>query len=264
MHILVTNDDGIHAPGIFELQSELRTIPGAKVTVMAPATNQSLAGHRKTMSKPLRIDPVTLPDGTRAFACDGSPADAIALALMGYIDEKVDLVVSGINQGANMGQDITYSGTVTAAMEAAIFGVPAFAVSLDSYDQQRFAHGAAFAAQLAPFVLEHGLPEFSLLNVNIPLEPPKGVRVTRQGRRHYYDELITRTDPMGRPYYWIANIEPPGGDTEMVGTDVWAVANGYISVTPIKLDMTHTDLLPGLNKWKVPKLVPDETVSATE
>lgn len=255
MHILVTNDDGIHAPGIFELQSELRTVPGAKVTVMAPATNQSLAGHRKTMSKPLRIDPVTLPDGHRAYACDGSPADAIALALMGFLNEKVDLVVSGINQGANMGQDITYSGTVTAAMEAAIFGLPAFAVSLDSYDQQRFSHGARFAAQLAPLVAQHGLPEFTLLNVNIPLEAPKGVKVTRQGRRHYYDELITREDPMGRPYYWIANEKPPGGDTERVGSDVWAVANGYISVTPINLDMTHAATLPQLDQWQIPNLV---------
>ncbi len=258
MHILVTNDDGIHAPGIFELQSELRTIPGVKVTVMAPAMNQSLAGHRKTMSKPLRIDDVMLPDGTHAFACDGSPADAIALAVMGYIDDKVDLVVSGINQGANMGQDITYSGTVTAAMEAAIFGIPAFAVSLDSYDQQRFSHGARFAAQLAPVVYEHGLPEFSLLNVNIPLDEPRGVKITRQGRRHYYDELITRLDPAGRPYYWIGNKKPPGGDTEMVGTDVWAVANGYISITPIKLDMTHGTMLPDLNAWQIPTLLPDE------
>jgi 5'-nucleotidase len=251
MHILVTNDDGIHAPGIMALYTALRAIKGAKVTVMAPAQNQSAVGHRKTLREPLRIRPVALPDGTTGYACSGSPADAIALALLGYIKEPVDIVVSGINQGANVAQDITYSGTVTAAMEAAIFGVPAIAVSLDSYTEPAFEHAAAFAAQLTPVTLEKGLPELTLLNVNVPLGLVKGVRVTRQGRRRYHDKLVERIDPMGEPYYWIGG-ERPTGDVEEVGTDLWAVANGYISVTPIRLDMTDQQLISTVEKWEFP------------
>ncbi len=248
MHVLVTNDDGIFAPGILALESALRQTPGVKVSVVAPAENQSAVGHRKTLRDPLRIRPVTLSDGTPGHACSGSPADAIALALMGYIEEPVDIVVSGINQGANLAQDITYSGTVTAAMEAAIFGVPAVAISLDSYTEPAFEEAAAFAAYLAPIVARRGLPELTLLNVNVPLGTIKGVKVTRQGRRRYHDVLVRRIDPMGRPYYWIGG-EAPTGDTEEVGTDVWAVANGYISITPIRLDMTDHELMREVESW---------------
>src|SRR5690349_13847045 len=142
MHILVTNDDGITAPGIASLAAALRRIPDAKVSVMAPAQNQSAAGHRKTLMDPLRIGAAHLLDGTEGYACSGSPADAIALALLGFVKEKVDIVVSGINMGANLAQDITYSGTVTAAMEAAIAGLPAIAVSLDSFDMADFSPAA--------------------------------------------------------------------------------------------------------------------------
>lgn len=250
MHILVTNDDGIRAPGIFALQQALRTVPGAKVTVMGPAENQSAVGHRKTLFEPMRIDQVTLPDGVEAFACSGSPADSIALALMGYIAEKVDIVVSGVNKGPNMGQDITYSGTVTAAMEGAIFGLPAIAVSLDSYTEPKFETAANFAAKLVPHVLEHGLPELTLLNVNVPPDPVKGVQITRQGKRLYHDELVERYDPGGRPYYWIGG-ERPTGDVEKVGTDVWAVENGYISISPIHLDMTVHQFMDNLKGWEI-------------
>lgn len=237
MHILVTNDDGIYAPGIYALQAALRTIKGAKVTIVAPAENQSAVGHRKTLRDPLRIRPAALTGGIEGYACSGSPADSIALALMGFLKEPVDIVVSGINQGANLAQDITYSGTVTAAMEAVLFGVPAIAISLDSYTEPEFEQAARFARQLTPIVLEKGLPELTLLNVNVPYGQVKGVRVTRQGRRRYHDQLIERMDPNGRPYYWIGGGRPTG-DTEDTGTDVWAVAQGYISVTPIWLDLT--------------------------
>jgi 5'-nucleotidase len=248
MHILVTNDDGVFAPGIAALAAALLALRDAKVTIVAPAQNQSAVGHRKTLRDPLRIDQVVLSDGTPGHACSGSPADAIALALMGYIKEPVDMVVSGINQGTNVAQDITYSGTVTAAMEAVICGVPAMAVSLDSYTEPSFDQAAAFAAQLTPLVLEKGLPELTLLNVNVPLGPARGVSITRQGRRIYHDRLIERIDPMGRPYYWIGG-ERPTGDAEEVGTDIWALAQGYISVTPIRLDMTDQDFMKEVEGW---------------
>ena len=247
-HILVTNDDGVYAPGIFALQKALRLIPDVKLTIMAPAENQSAVGHRKTLRDPMRIDTATLQDGTEAYACSGSPADSIALALMGYIEEPVDIVVSGINQGANLAQDITYSGTVTAAMEAVIFGIPAIAVSLDSFTEPAFEQAATFAAQIAPVVVKQGLPELTLLNINVPYGRVNGVRLTRQGRRRYHDELVERFDPAGRPYYWIGG-DRPTGDTKEVGTDVWAVASGYISVTPIRLDLTARDFLEDLEDW---------------
>jgi 5'-nucleotidase len=248
MHILVTNDDGIYAPGIFALQKALRAIEGATVTIMAPDQNQSAVGHRKTLYDPLRIKPVTLAEGITGFACSGSPADSIALALMGYIKQPVDIVVSGVNQGANLAQDITYSGTVTATMEAAIFGLPAIAVSLDSYEDPDFTTASAFAARMVPIVLENKLPELTLLNVNVPKDPVKGVRVTRQGRRRYHDELVERNDPSGKPYYWIGG-DRPTGDVEEVDTDVWAIAEGYISITPIHLDLTAHTLLPEVKTW---------------
>lgn len=248
MHILVTNDDGIYAPGIYTLQAALRTIPGSTITIVAPDRNQSAVGHRKTMHDPLRVKPVTLDGGITGHACSGSPADAIALALMGYVKEPVDIVVSGINQGPNLAQDITYSGTVTAAMEAAIYGLPAIAISLDSYTEAKFEQAAAFAARLAPVVLKNGLPELTLLNVNVPLGQPKAPKITWQGHRRYHDELIERLDPNGRPYYWIGG-EAPTGDVEEVGSDIWAVAQGHISITPIRLDMTARSMLKPLEAW---------------
>ncbi len=250
MHILVTNDDGISAPGIAALAAALRRIDSAQVSVMAPAQNQSAAGHRKTLHDPMRIQPGQLCDGTDGFACSGSPADAIALALLGFIKQKVDIVVSGVNQGPNLAQDITYSGTVTAAMEAAIFGIPAIAVSLDSFTEPAFDAAAEFAARITPVVVQRGLPRLTLLNVNAPLGEAKGVKVTRQGHRIYRDVLVERIDPMGQPYYWIGG-DRPTGDIEEVGTDVWAVAQGYISITPIRLDMTDLDFLKTVESWNL-------------
>ncbi len=252
MHILVTNDDGVFAPGIFALQKALHAnFPDAQITIMAPMVNQSAVGHRKTLRDPLRIDQVKMVDGTLAHACSGSPADAVSLALMGYIEDKVDIVVSGVNQGGNMGQDVTYSGTVTAAMESVIFGVPAIAISYDSYTDQEFEAGADFAARLVPVVLDHGLPEYTLLNVNIPCRDEfKGVQVTRQGKRLYHDRLIVREDPQGTPYYWIGG-DRPTGEVEEEGTDVWAVDKGYISITPIHLDLTNASFSPEVAGWDI-------------
>ncbi len=251
--ILLTNDDGIEAPGLRALLQAVK--PLARPTILAPDHNWSAAGHTKTMHKPLRVMPYSFdcrgepqsPDGIEAYTTTGTPSDCVALALLGILPEKPDLVVSGINQGANVGHDLTYSGTVAAAMEAVIFGLPAVAVSLDSYESDDFAFAAQVAARIVGQVMEHGLPPGVFLNVNIPCCPPAqiaGVAITRLGRRVYRDLLIERQDPRGQPYYWIGG-EPPGGHLDE-GTDIWAVAHRYISITPVHLDMTAHDLIPEL------------------
>ncbi len=249
-HILVTNDDGIAAPGLLALTEALTAV--GRVSVLAPSRNWSASGHVKTMHKPLRVDAVTLQNGTPALATDGAPSDAVALASLGLVEHPIDLVVSGINRGANLGHDVTYSGTVTAAMEATIAGIPAFAISLDSYTDGNYGVAADFASRLARRVLGNGLPKGTLLSVNVPPLPADeiaGVLVTRMGLRIYRDELVRRLDPRGRPYYWIGGPEPTGIEQE--GTDIWAVANGYISVTPLQLDLTARDLLGTVREWNL-------------
>jgi 5'-nucleotidase len=255
--ILLTNDDGIEAPGLRALLQALR--PLGAVMVFAPDHNWSAAGHTKTMHKPLRVDRYSFdcpptddePDGVKAYTTTGAPSDCVALALLGILPEKPGLVISGINQGANLGHDLTYSGTVAAAMEAVISGLPAVAVSLDSYSSHDFALAAEVAAQIVGQVRERGLPAGTFLNVNVPscaAEEIAGVAITRLGRRVYRDILVERQDPRGRPYYWIGG-EPPSGHLDD-GTDIWAVANGYVSITPIHLDMTAHELIPVLEDWQ--------------
>lgn len=250
-HILLTNDDGVAAPGLTALVHAL--LPLAKVTVFAPNRNWSGGGHVKTLHRPLRARETHLPDGTPAIASDGAPSDCVALAMLGLVPEKIDLVVSGINAGANLGHDLTYSGTVTAAMEAVINGAPGIAVSLcleDPVTECDYGPAAGFAARASQMVLSHGLPKGILLNINVPCgtkNDPQKVRITRQGLRVYRDELVRREDPRGLPYYWIGG-EPPTGVLEE-GSDFWAVTNGFISVTPIQLDLTAHDLLSPLRDW---------------
>jgi 5'-nucleotidase len=246
--ILVTNDDGISAPGLLALKNACAEI--GDVTVLAPDHNWSASGHVKTMHKPLRVSELTLADGTPALSTTGAPSDAVALALLGIVQDPIDLVVSGVNRGPNLGHDVTYSGTVTAAMEATISGIPAIAVSLNSPEHADYSTAARFAALLAREILDRGLSEGMLLNVNVPLlraEELAGIAVTRMGLRIYRDELIRRVDPRGRPYYWIGGPAPTGVEEE--GTDIWAVANHYISVTPIQLDLTAHDLLQAVGEW---------------
>ncbi|MFN2291759.1 MAG: 5'/3'-nucleotidase SurE [Anaerolineae bacterium] len=264
-HILLTNDDGIDAPGLRELLAVL--YPLARVSVFAPDHNWSAAGHTKTMHKPLRVthQPLNLYGDAEtgmgrveveAYTTTGTPSDCVALALLGVLPEKPDLVVSGINQGGNLGHDLTYSGTVAAAMEAVISGLPGIAVSLDSFESQDFAFAARAAARVVEQVLMRGLPSGTMLNVNVPSCPPeeiRGVAITRLGRRVYRDVLVERKDPRGRPYYWIGG-EPPSGHADE-GTDIWAMANGYVSVTPLHLDMTAYDLVPQLEEWPLEDLV---------
>jgi 5'-nucleotidase len=235
MHILLTNDDGVHAPGLFALLQALEVF--AKVTVIAPAQNQSAAGHRKTLHKPLRLEPARLSDGSPAWACSGAPSDCVALALLGFLKTKVDLVVSGINPHYNLGQDVTYSGTVTAALEAVQFGVPGIAVSTDHVlAADDYVQPAHIAAEVAQRLIHQPLPEGVVLSLNIPKTGARGWRLTRQGRRVYRDELVVREDPRGKPYYWIGGEWPTGIADE--GTDIWAVEHGYASITPLDLDLT--------------------------
>ena len=254
MHILVTNDDGVFAPGLLALVKEIRKL--GKVSVLAPDHNWSASGHVKTLSRPLRAKPVQLEDGTPALASDGAPSDCVALAVMGVVEEPIDLVVSGINTNANIGHDVTYSGTVTAAMEGVIAGIPSVAVSLDAPEYHNgsleYATAAIAARRVCEAVVEHGLPKNVLLNVNIPyLEEKeiKGYTISRQGIRIYKDQLVKREDPRGRPYYWIGG-DPPGGVSE-AGTDFGDLASGYVSITPIQLDMTAYSLMEELKSWKI-------------
>ncbi len=248
--ILLTNDDGVDAPGLLALRQALA--PLDNVEIIAPDRNWSAAGHAKTMHRPLRIRPRQLRDGSPAFACDGAPSDCVAVALLGFLKESPRLVVSGINPNANVGSDLTYSGTVAAAMEAALSGIPSIAVSLETNDEfDDYRAAAQYARRLAALVLKEGLPPDTLLNVNAPALPEaeiQGVCVTRTGKRIYNDELVERVDPRGHKYYWIGG-DRPGGETELKGTDIWALANGYISITPIHMDMTNHDLIEKMQGW---------------
>lgn len=247
MHLLLTNDDGISAPGLLALKQALE--PLGQVTVIAPSRNYSAAGHRKTMHKPLRIDAARLDDGAPAWVCSGAPSDCVALALLGFVKEKVDLVVSGINPGPNLGQDLTYSGTVSAALESVIANVPGIAISAEVRGAADYVQAGRVGAAVAQAIASYGLPPGVALNVNVPAGMVRGVRFTRQGWSIFRDRLVERLDPRGRPYYWIGGDRPTGLTDE--GTDFWALENGYVSITPLQLDLTAHSALPALMEWKL-------------
>ena len=251
MHILVTNDDGVQAPGLLALAQEMRKL--GRVTVFAPDHNWSASGHVKTMDRPLRVRETTLADGSAAFMSDGAPSDCVALPMLGLTD-PIDIVVSGINPNANIGHDVTYSGTVTAAMEAVIDGVKGIAVSLHSPEgfkgQLDYSTAALVARRVAEKVMSDGLPEGVVLNVNVPYlkeNELKGYMITRQGLRVYRDALDEIIDPRGRPYYWIGGEAPTGVDEP--GTDFGALTAGYVSITPLQLDLTNYKAMDVLKKW---------------
>lgn len=252
MHIVVTNDDGVYAPGLLALAKEMMKL--GKVSIVAPDHNWSASGHVKTLHRPLRVKEIELDDGTPARACDGAPSDCVALAALGVLPEKIDFVVSGINPNANLGHDVTYSGTVTAAMEGAIWGIPSVAVSVDAPEYHRGPLDYSVAAEMGRRVVEmvaaNPIPHNVLLNVNVPylpLDQLKGFAITRQGLRIYRDELVRREDPRGRPYYWIGGDAPTGVKED--GTDIGELASGYVSVTPIQLDLTAHLMVDQLKKW---------------
>ncbi len=253
MRILLTNDDGIHAPGIHALYRTLCSL--GEVYLVAPERPRSAAGHAITLHKPLRLTAQTVADGIPGHGCSGTPSDCVSLGLEVILEGRCDLVVSGINAGANLGWDLTYSGTVAAAIEGAILKIPSMAISVtleggaDIFD---FAPAAEFAAELAVRMHQNPLPENTLLNVNVPAisrSELQGVEVTHQGKREYFDRIDARTDPTGRPYYWL------GGslreETPDPGSDVHAVLSNRISVTPVHLDMTAYSLIERVAGWEL-------------
>jgi 5'-nucleotidase len=229
--ILVTNDDGIHSQGIIDLARALERV--GDVTVVAPAHEMSAASHSLTLIRPLRIDRVD----DRHFAVDGTPTDCVTIA-MGLLmkDAPPDIVLSGINRGPNLGDDQSYSGTVAGALEASIHGLPGIAVSLVMRRNFDFSYAAEFSARLAGRVLSEGLPKGTLLSVNVPPGPVKGVRITRQGVKVVRPVIIEGFDPRQRPYYWISEERLPAADQP--GTDYDAVRQGYVSITPLCNDLT--------------------------
>ncbi len=246
--ILVTNDDGVQAPGILALAIAMRSL--GDVEVIAPKLNQSASGHKKTLYQDIPVENTVLADGTPALAVSGSPADCIALAALGASTAWApDIVVSGINRGANMGQDITYSGTVTAALEASIQRVPAVAVSLNQRNAdavEDYATAAQIAVAVVRATLKKGLPAFTVLNLNVPAgKNVKGLRLTRQGVRTYLDESAREGS------IWRIVGPEPSGNIEEEGTDLWAVHNGYASLTPIHLDMTVHRFIADLAAWDI-------------
>lgn len=246
--ILITNDDGVESRGLLALKIALERI--GDTIVVAPDTNQSAVGHTKTLMRPLRVRDRVLADGSTAYSVDGSPTDAVSLAFLGHFGVGFDLVASGINYGANLGDDITYSGTVSAAMEAVINDCPAFAISQEYLEHPDFTLAALAAETVARNILERGLGHGELINVNVPAVTPEeceGIEVTRLGKRVYSDELLERKDPRGIPYFWIGG--PPPSGLAVPGTDFHAVINRRIAVTPIHLDLTGRRLLKRMRTW---------------
>jgi len=247
--ILLTNDDGVQSPGLLALKRALE--PVGEVAVLAPDHNWSAGGHAKTMHKPLRVQEVKLADGSTALASNGGPSDCVALAALGVLPRIPDLVISGINPGSNVAQDMTYSGTVAAALEGWISGISSMAISVAAEEgaPPEFACAARVGAIIAGHVLEKGQGQV-LLNVNVPAVPferLRGVEITRLGRRVYRDKLVERSDPRGRKYYWIGG-EPPTGVVDE-GTDVGALAAHRVSVTPLQLDLTSYPMIDQLRSW---------------
>ena len=245
MRILVTNDDGIGAPGLVALTKELVNV--GDVVIVAPERQQSAGGHAITLHKPLRLEPVAFPVAeAEAYATNGTPADCVILGCLG-LAPRPDLVVAGINAGANLGEEVLYSGTVSAAMEAAINGIPAFAISVLAYQDCVFHSAAAFAARLATRLQDLRLPQAGFLNVNVPncsAEEIAGVKVTRLGRRSYLNQLEKRVDPRGRAYYWFSGEAEEADAGE--GTDIGATAASFISITPIHFDLTSYESMDAL------------------
>jgi 5'-nucleotidase len=240
--ILVTNDDGIHAPGLAALAEALTAL--GEVYVVAPDREQSAVGHALTLHRPLRVDRI----GERKFAVNGTPSDCVNLAVLGLLPEAPVLVASGVNHGSNLGDDVTYSGTVSAAMEGTLLGVPSMAVSQADPDGEGFDGAATVARAVAMRLLVEGLPAKTLLNVNVPRGEIKGIRLTRLGHRIYREKVIREVDPRGRPYYWIGAGPPEWAEDS--GADIAAVHDGFASVTPLHLDLTHHGALGRMTEWE--------------
>jgi 5'-nucleotidase len=242
-NILVSNDDGIHAAGLAALAAALEKV--GEVYVVAPDRERSAVGHALTLHRPLRVESV----GPRRFAVNGTPTDCVNLAILGILPVRPDVVVSGINNGSNLGDDVTYSGTVSAAMEGTLLGVPALAVSLiDAADGADYGPAARAAVELTRLLLRDRESGVTLLNANVPRGRPKGLRLTRLGRRVYSEKVTEERDPRGKVYYWIG-AGPPAWEAGE-DSDFAAVHAGYVSVTPLHLDLTSYDGLRALKTWE--------------
>jgi 5'-nucleotidase len=246
--ILVSNDDGVHAPGLATLAAALQ--PMGRVVVVAPDRERSAVGHALTLHRPLRLHKIR----SDWHAIDGTPTDCVHLGIHGILNQPPDLLVSGINHGGNLGDDLTYSGTVGVALEGTLLGVPSIAVSLAARKGFQFEAAGRVARLIAEAVVQRGLPAGTLLNVNVPnvasFAELRGIRVTRQGRRVLGSGVVEKADPRGRAYYWIGAPEL-GYVEEEPGTDVEAVAGSCVSVTPIRTDLTDHGFLEDLREWRL-------------
>ena len=241
--ILVTNDDGIHSDGLVRLEEAMREL--GEVFVVAPAFEMSGASHSLTLARPLRIRQI---DGHH-WTVDGTPTDCVTLAMNKILapEQMPDICVSGINQGGNLGEDASYSGTVAGALEATILGIPGVAFSLVATENFDFTHAARFAVEAVRRVLREGLPEGTLLNINLPPGEVRGVRVTTQGIKNATPVITEHVDPRGKPYYWIG--QKILQDNNADGTDYFAVRRGFVSVTPMRADMTNYNALADIKSW---------------
>src|SRR6476620_2379830 len=243
--ILVTNDDGLHSPGLTALAKALSRV--GEVWVVAPERERTAAAHAVTLHKPLRVQQ----RGPRIYAVSGTPVDCVNLAVLKLMPAPPDLLVSGINKGVNLGDDVLYSGTVSAAMEGTILGVPSMAISQEGRDQFHFATGAHYAVRVARLILRHGLPEETLVNLNIPnrtVDTVTGVRVTCLSRRRFENPIIEKVDPHGRSYFWIAGTRVSWSRNK--DADHEAIAEGDVSLTPLHLDSTNYGALDQLRTWE--------------
>jgi 5'-nucleotidase len=242
--ILISNDDGIRSEGIARLASALKRV--GTVYVVAPDRERSAASHSLTLHRPLRVHKVE----PQSYAVDGTPTDCVTLAVNGILPARPDIVVSGINHGGNLGEDVSYSGTVSAAMEGTLLGIPSIAVSLAGRDGFDFTAAAAFAARLVRHVFKSGLPKDTLLNVNVPPgRSAKEYRITNLGKRYFSDVVVEKVDPRGKKYYWIGGdmVRWEGGKE----ADFQAIQDGFVSITPIHLDMTNYDTIKELRRWSI-------------
>jgi 5'-nucleotidase len=247
VRILVSNDDGIRSPGLHALVKALKGL--GEIWVVAPDREQSAVGHAITLSEPIRLFPWVVDGADQTFAISGTPADCIKLAITELMPTAPDLVMSGINRGENTGISVIYSGTVSAATEGTINHIPSLAISLASFTSDQFDDAAFVARQIADQVIERGLPDATLLNINVPnlsLASMKGIRVAQQGRARFQETFMKRSDPRGKIYYWMDGDRAPNVETD---TDSTALHEGFVTVTPIRLDFTHHEFLPELRAW---------------
>ncbi|MBW2039090.1 MAG: 5'/3'-nucleotidase SurE [Deltaproteobacteria bacterium] len=246
MKILVTNDDGVFSEGLRILAQKMEVL--GEVYIVAPDRERSAVAHSLTLHRPLRVEEVS----PRVYAVDGTPVDCVNLAVYGILRAHPDLVVSGINQGPNLGEDVVYSGTVSAAFEATFLGIPAFAISLASRKDFKYQVAANFALKVARYIIQVGLPKETFLNINVPNVEEDDIhsyKITRQGKRVFGDAVVGKVDPRGKKYYWIGGEEQ--GFQEIEGTDFHAIANHYISVTPLCMDLTNDSAVIELEGWRL-------------